>query len=181
MRRRRCIYNMDNTTRHLLHSIADNKYRYCRQNVGSIRAEILSGGWGSDLTASSLLVNLVISQTQSNIKMCAYTLTDDSTKLILARNGSIMPGLSDLTRILTNCHIFACSSHIAKIFTYTETSLSPLSYYVHSKLLCCPSLMGARLCLALLSLALMTLQRSSSHQLLCHTTTPWRCCESGFF
>jgi hypothetical protein len=76
---------------------------YIRDKTGSIAAEIFWEGWGSLIeTASALLVNLIISRTQSNSKTYAYTLVCDGAQLILAHNGSIMPGSSAFTRILTN-------------------------------------------------------------------------------
>ncbi len=141
-------------------------------------------GWGSNninvLPEGTLVVNLIISWTYSNNKKCADTLIDDGAQLILAHNCSIMPGSSAITRILTNSHIFACSAHIAMIFTYMETPPSPLSYCVHSIVLCCPSLVSARLCVALLMPALTIFERLSSHQHHVTTATPWRC-ESRFF
>jgi len=137
-------------------------------------------GWGSDWTASTLLMNMIISWTQCNSKTCAYALTNDGVQLILAHNHSIMPGYRALTRILTNFHIFACSAHIAMIFTSLETRSSPLSYYIHSISLCCPSLVSAWLCMALLMRALTNLQHSS-HQPPRHATTHCRCREAPFF
>ena len=117
---------------------------------------MLGGVGGSDWTANTLLVNMIICRTQSNNKTCAYSLTDDAVQFILARNDSIMPGYWALAWILTNFHIFTCSAHLTMIFTSLETPSSPLSHYVHSILLCCPSLVSARLCMALLIRALKT-------------------------
>src|ERR1700733_12278576 len=57
-------------------------------------------------------------------------------------------------------------------FTYLDTPTSPVSYYAHSILLCCPSLVSARLCVALLMPTLTNLHLSSSHQPPRHTATP---------
>ena len=115
-------------------------------------------------------MNLIISRTQSNSKTCAYTLVGDGAQLILAHNGSIILGTSAFTRIPTNSHIFTCSAHITIIFICMETPQSPLSYDIHSIVLCCPSLVSARLCVALLMPALMILEPSSSHQPPCHNS-----------
>ena len=40
VRRRRSIYNVNNTNGHVLWGVADNIYIYLRRNTGSIAAEI---------------------------------------------------------------------------------------------------------------------------------------------
>ena len=145
-------------------------------------AEIYAGkGGGSDWATSALLVNTITSWTYYNNKRCANTLVYHGAQLVLAHNCSIVPGSWALTQILTNSHIFASSARMTIIFTYMETRASPLSYYTHSILLCCPSLVSAGLCVALLMRALTNFTVSSSHQLPRHTATPSRRRESGFF
>jgi len=116
---------------------------------------------GSDWTANALLMNMIISRTRTNSKMCAYTLIYYGAQLIWVRSGSRMPESWALTRILTNSHIVGCSACIAIIFTYLETRSAPQSSYVHYILLCYLPLMSARHCVALLTRALKNLQCSS--------------------
>jgi len=49
-----------------------------------------------------------------------------------------------LIQFFTTSHIFLPSSHLVKIFIYTETPLSPLLSYVHFILLCYLPVMSAR-------------------------------------
>src|SRR6266852_6392114 len=79
------------------------------------------------------------SRTRSNNEMCMNAPIDDGAQLILACNGSIMPWSSALTRVLTNFISLLVVHILLYFFTYTETPLSPLSYYVHYILLCCSS------------------------------------------
>ena len=77
----------------MLWGVADNKYINQTQKNSSIAVGIYARrGGGGGLTGSTLLMNMIISWTQSNITMCAYALIDDGTQLILACNHSIMPG-----------------------------------------------------------------------------------------
>ena len=111
---------------------------------------VLEGVGVSDWTASALLVNIIILQTRSNSKTCAYTLIYELVQLILACNGSIMPRSSALIRILTNSHIIPYTTHMTMIFTYSESHLYPLLSYIHSMSLCYTPLTRCRTCVALL-------------------------------
>ena len=141
---------------------------------------MLGGVVGSDWTANALLMNLIISRTQTNRKMWAHTLIHDGAKLILAHTCSRMPRYWALTRFLTYSHISASSSNIIMIFTSMETSTSPLSSYVHFILLCRLPPTSARLVCGFVD--------PGAYELTCssplpppNSTTHWRRRESGFF
>jgi len=145
------------------------------KNLAILWWKYVLGGVGvSDWTASALLVNIIISRTQLNIKTCAYTLIYDFVQLILARNGSIMPRSSALIRILSNSHIIPYTTHMTIIFTYLESHFYPLSSYIHSMSLCYTPLTRCRTCVALLIQALNELRTSSSHQHHDSATLCWR-------
>ena len=148
-------------------------YIYIRHKRPALlwREYILAGVGGSVWAPSALLINTITSCTKYNSKKCANTFIDDGAQLILICFASIMPGPWAFTRILTYSHIFPCGAHLIGIFTYTETPTSPLSYYTHPILLCCPSLVSARLCVALLIPAPTDLRLSSSHHVTA-TTSP---------